>query len=140
MANRSKSGGKPPFDRLIAGIPEESLERSLGHVNPESPTTLQLDSVVSLVVINAKCSPQSLGENLGFSPIVIDDIVSDYSGDKIQQREGVIHRWIEVNGKRATLKKLLEALYHCDETQSIRLVKDERTVQEGMTTHSVIRI
>ncbi len=126
MANRPRSGGKPPFDRLIAGIPEESLERSLGHVNPESPTTLQLDSVVSLVWRNAKCSPQSLGENLGLSPIVIDGIVSDY---KIQQREGVIHRWIEVNGKRATLKKLLEALYHCDEIQSIRLVKDELTVQ-----------
>ncbi len=130
MANRPRSGGKRSFDPLIAGIPEESLERPLRYVIPDSATTPQLDSIVSLVGKNAKCSPQSLGENLGLTPIVIDDIMRDYSGDKTQQRVGMIRRWIEVTGKRATLHKLLEALYHCDETQSIRLVRDK--LKEGM--------
>ena len=32
--------GKPPFDRVIHGIPDEMLERSFGHRNPEKLTQL----------------------------------------------------------------------------------------------------
>ncbi len=108
----AKSGQKPTFDRLIASIPPESLDSEVR----------QEESVISLIAARAQCSPETLGNKLGLKPMVIDDVVGEFSGDKTQQRGGVLHRWIEIDGKKATLKKLLDALYHCDEIEAIRQV------------------
>ncbi len=89
--------------------------------------------MISLIADRAQCSPENLGNELGLKPMVIDDVVGEFSGDKIQQRGGVVHRWIQIDGKKATLKKLMDALYHCDEIESIKLInqKSFEAVSEG---------
>ncbi len=106
------SGQKPTFDRLITSIPPESLDNAVR----------QEESVISLIAAHAQCFPENLGNELGLKPMVIDDVVGEFSGDKTQQIGGVVRRWTQIDGKKATLKKLLDALYHCDEIEAIRQV------------------
>ncbi len=107
----AQSGQKPTFDRLIASIPPESLDSSV-----------RQEELISLIAARAHCSPENLGKELGLTPKDIDDVVHDHSGDKTQQRGGMVRRWTQIDGKKATLKKLLDALYHCDEIEAIRQV------------------
>lgn len=129
MASKS-NGGKPPFDRLIAGIPQQLLDGSLGHVSPQQPRS---DSLISKVVMNSKCLPRSLGESLELDPTAIDDAIHEHPGDKVQQKEGMVYRWIEVKGKMATLRQLLEALYNCDDTNSIRIISTDTSTAAAPT-------
>lgn len=130
MANKS-NGGKPPFDRLIAGIPQQLLESSLEHVSPQQPS--RWDSLISKVAAESRSSPEILGKGLGLNPATVDDVIGGCPGDNVGQKKGMVYRWIEVNRKKATLKGLLEALYSCDETELVRHINQNyTTVSEGM--------
>ncbi len=140
----SYTDGKPPFSRfmrLVDGIPTDILERPLELVEPEQPTTWQLDSsspvgsVVSQVAAKASCSPGLLGETLGLGPGAVDDVMGEFSGNAMEQREGMIRQWIEDKRERATLNALLEAFYDSDDIDSVSLALKKlvtATAPEGM--------
>ena len=118
---------KPPFDRVIHGIPDEMLERSFGHRNPEKLTQLLLDPelewMIQSVQNRTQCSPETLGDSLGLNLIEINKIIRAYSGRKDLQLQGILEGWIEAKEKKATVLCLLEALYHGDDVEAVRRIQ-----------------
>ena len=130
------SGTKPTLDSFFKDIPQDTLEKQLGYVDPEKTTRLCLDpelgkNVVSSVREHAVCSPYRLGKALGLSSRQIDEEIQAFSGNKGQQIRNIVCKWIEANPSRATVQTLMGGLWNSDDIQTLRHIQEMCATSEA---------
>ena len=130
MARRSV---KPPFSNFIKNIAAETLEQQLGYVDAEKTTQLILypepEQIITCIQENAVCSPETLGQNLGLRPQQVNQVIEAHPGNRGLQNRRVICCWIEANQSEATVRALLDCLWHSDDTKALTCVQDLEVVQ-----------
>ena len=124
---------KPSFSKFIKNIAEETLGQQLGYVDPEKTTQLILhrepEQIITCIQENAVCSPETLGKNLGLRPLQVSQVIEAHTGNRGLQIRHVICCWIEANQSKATVRVLLEGLWHIDDTKALTCVQDLEVIQ-----------
>ena len=127
---------KASFHNFIKGIPEETLEQQLGYVDPGKTTQLLLypepEPIITCIQKNAACSPDTLGKYLGLHSRQVSQVIEAHPGNRGLQIRHVICCWIEADQSKATVRALLEGLWHSDDTNALTCVQDlELEVVQG---------
>ena len=105
---------KPPFDKLVAKVPRDLLQKPLG-VQEGTLTA-------STVKKELRCDAEKLAIKLGLQPSRVSELIDAAEGDRKQQIGSILLGWVEDAGDRATVEALLRALYDTDETKTLERV------------------